>query len=86
MVRLWRKWASPRFNERIISTETLSVRVYVDSDIQPEEAKVRIVRQYINEVKHGDLTLWEAYGKGLLQVYEIDHTTVTPPRISEDDK
>jgi len=73
--------------KRVKHTDIKNVRVYVHSDIEsPEEAKPRIVEEYINKEKNGDLKLWEAYAKGLLQVYDIEPTKVTPPLISEDDE
>jgi hypothetical protein len=44
----------------------------------------RIVREYIKQKNDPDL--WKAYGKGLLQVYDIDKTIVSPPRLPSDDE
>ena len=64
--------------------DTQNINVYVPDDIESEEAKPKIIAEYIKQKKDPDL--WEAYGKGLLQVYDIDKTIVTPPRISSDDR
>ena len=64
--------------------DTRNINVYVHDDIGSEEAKPRIVREYIKEKNDPDL--WKAYGKGLLQVYDIDKTIVTPPRMPSDDE
>jgi hypothetical protein len=63
--------------------DSQKINVYVSDDIGSEEAKPRIVREYIKEKK--DKTLWEAYGEGLLQVYDVDEIAVTPPHIPSDE-
>jgi hypothetical protein len=72
--------------KRVKHTDIKNIRVYVHGDIDSQEAKPRIVEEYINKEKNGDLKLWEAFAKGLLQVYDIEPTIVTPPLISEDDE
>ena len=69
-------------NKAIKHKDTQNINVYVHDDIGSEEAKPRIVREYIKQ--ENDPDLWKAYGKGLLQVYDIDKTIVTPPHISSD--
>lgn len=72
--------------------DTKNIKVYViDDDIKSEEVKPMIVAKYIEEEGKTDkdkqkLKLWEDYGKGLLQVLDIDKTIVTPPRIPWDDE
>jgi hypothetical protein len=70
---------------RLKHEDTRNINVYVHDDIGSDEAKPRIVAEYIKQNK-GDKTLWEAYGKGLLQVYDIDKTIVTPPHVPSDDE
>jgi hypothetical protein len=62
--------------------DTRNINVYVHDDIGSDEAKPRIVAEYIGDKE----ALWKAYGEGLLQVYDIDKTIVTPPHISSDDE
>jgi hypothetical protein len=63
------------------------VRTYVPDDIESEEARPKIVAKYIDgEPAANKQELWEAYGKGLLQVFDIDKTIVSPPRIPWDDQ
>jgi hypothetical protein len=62
--------------------DTRNINVYVHDDIGSDEAKPRIVAEYIGDKE----ALWKAYGEGLLQVYDIDKTIVTPPHISSDNE
>jgi hypothetical protein len=71
-------------NKAIKHKDTQNINVYVHDDIGSEEAKPRIVREYIKQ--ENDPDLWKAYGKGLLQVYDIDKTIVTPPHMPSDDE
>lgn len=64
-------------------TETISI--YVHDDIESEDVKPRIVKEYIKVTKKNKEEIWEAYGNGLLQVVDIEHTIVTPPDIPWDD-
>jgi hypothetical protein len=65
--------------------DTKNINVYVpDDDIGSEDVKPKIVAKYITEKNKPEL--WEAYGKGLLQVVDVDKTIVTPPRIPWDDQ
>ena len=55
-----------------------NVKVYVrDDGIESEEVKRKILVKYIGN----NPELLAAWAKGLLQVYDIDKTTVTPPHI-----
>jgi hypothetical protein len=62
--------------------DTQNINVYVHDDIGSDEAKPRIVAEYIGDKE----ALWKAYGEGLLQVYDIDKTIVTPPHFSSDEE
>lgn len=57
-------------------------RVAIAHDEADEEVKRKIVEKYIKE-KHQP-GLWEDYGKGLLQVFDIAKLVVTPPHIPWD--
>ena len=78
-------WVVKGGKDKVIKHKhTRNINVYVHDDIGSEEAKPRIVREYIKEKNDPDL--WKAYGKGLLQVYDVDKTIITPPRMPSDDE
>jgi hypothetical protein len=72
-------------NKAIKHKDTKNINAYISDDVGSEEAKPRIVREYIKK-KNDNPDLWKDYGKGLLQVYDIDKTMVTPPRLPSDDE
>ena len=66
----------------ILEVDDASARVAIAHDEADEEVKRKIVEKYIKE-KHQP-GLWEDYGKGLLQVFDIAKLVVTPPHIPWD--
>ena len=70
--------------KRVKHKDFQDISIYVSDDLGSEEIKPKIVAEYIRQKK--DPELWAAYGKGLLQVYEIQPTIITPPHIPEDDE
>jgi hypothetical protein len=60
-----------------------NIGVYVEDDEEPSVVIAKIIRKYIK----GDEKLWDLYGQGFLQVYDVEQTAeVTPPHIPWDDK
>jgi hypothetical protein len=70
--------------KRVKHKDFKDISIYVSDDVGSEEVKPKIVAEYIRQ--KNDPALWEAYGNGLLQVYDIAPTIVTPPRIPENDE
>jgi len=64
-----------------------NIGVYVEDEEEPSVVTAKIVREYIKRNAGEKQKLWELFGQGLLQVYDVEQTAeVTPPHIPWDDK